>query len=218
MAESIRSVHQQHPLYTLSSVFKKSTDEPTHYIQPFDITDRILHSNNQSNKLLLLNFDANTDPTGLRKKMWKSVCENNESYVQCYGKPNGVSVSSLPTIYKRNRQHPLWLSPRGNGLDCHRTWEALYLDAIPIVWHSTLDSLFTNLPIIVIKDWSEINEQFLRTQLREIAAKKVQQPPVYKYGKLRNAFWREMILSKSRHSVKNTRTRKNQCWRAKTFP
>lgn len=33
------------------------------------------------------------------------------------------------------------LSPRGNGLDSHRTWEALYMGAIPIVRTSAADAM-----------------------------------------------------------------------------
>ncbi|CAF4858075.1 unnamed protein product [Rotaria sp. Silwood1] len=219
MAESIRGIHQQYRNYTLPSVFNKSMDEPLYYVQPFDITQSVLNSHNQSDKLLLLNFHPDTDPDGLRRKLWKNICgnKNKYSFATCFDKSSGVDRSILQTIYKRNRQYPLWLSPRGNGIDCHRTWEALYLDAIPIVWHSTIDSLYTDLPVIIIHDWNEINEQFLRNKLYEIALKKLQQPPVYHYEKLRHAFWRDMILKKSRHSSTNTHIHKNRCWQAKTI-
>jgi hypothetical protein len=217
MAEGIRHVHQQYRNYALPSILDQNIDEPSHYIQPFDITQSVLNNNNQLDKIVLINFSPDTDPSGLRMQLWKEICQNKtNSFVICYDKPEGVNISSLPTIYRRNRQYPLWISPRGGGLDCHRTWEALYLDIIPIVWHSTLDSIYTNLPIIVISDWSDINEQFLRSKLHEIALKKLQQPPVYQYEKLRNAYWREMIIKMSRYASNPTHARKNQCWRAKT--
>ena len=53
------------------------------------------------------------------------------------------------------------LSPRGNGLDCHRTWEALWMGSIPIVKSSSLDSLYAGLPVLIVDDWSLINEAFL---------------------------------------------------------
>ncbi|CAF1495428.1 unnamed protein product [Adineta steineri] len=179
MAEGIRGVHQQSRKHILPPVSNNNLDEPPYYIQPLDITQNVLTNENQPDKLVLINFGIGTDPTGLRRQIWEDLCENNQnSFTICYSKRPKVNISSLPTIYKRNRQYPLWLSPRGGGLDCHRTWEALYLDIIPIVWHSTLDSLYTNLPIIIIKDWSEVNEEFLRNKLHEIAMKKAQQPSV----------------------------------------
>ena len=215
MAENIRKIHQQYVNYTLPSVGPHSMDQPSHYIQPFDITDKVLNTAKPLEKILLINFKPETDYTGLRSKIWKEICEQNPtSFATCFSKPDGVNASSLPSIYRRNRQYPLWLSPRGNGLDCHRTWEALYLDAIPIVWHSTLDSLYADLPIILINDWSEINEEFLRKKLSEIARKKRQQPSVYQYDKLRNAFWHRLILEKSRYASLITPTQRNRCWRA----
>ena len=57
------------------------------------------------------------------------------------------------------------LSPRGNGLDTHRLWEALYLGSIPIVKTSSLDSLYNQLPVLIISDWEEISEEFLKNKL-----------------------------------------------------
>jgi hypothetical protein len=48
------------------------------------------------------------------------------------------------------------ISPPGNGPDCHRTWEALYLGAVPIVLEKYWPFPNYDLPIISVKDWSEI--------------------------------------------------------------
>jgi hypothetical protein len=150
--------------------------------------------------------------------MWKVFCSRNvtSTFTECIDKPDGVNISALPAIYNRNRQYPFWLSPRGNGLDCHRTWEAFYLDIIPIVWNSTLNPLFVDLPVIILNDWREITEQFLRTKLNEIAKEKIKSPSIYQFDKLRFSYWRHLILNKSRHSM-NTTKRENLCWRAKTM-
>lgn len=51
--------------------------------------------------------------------------------------------------------HKAVISPRGNGLDCHRTWEALYLKRVPIMkWTPSLATF--NLPIIWIRTWDQI--------------------------------------------------------------
>ena len=224
MADAIRDIQQHSPKQLLPSVNEGNIDEPSYYIQPVDVTRSVLSSTTLSNKntsesdkILLLNFRPQTDPTGGRIKLWKEICQDNQSsFVICFDKDDGVNVSSLPTVYRRNRQYPLWLSPRGRGIDCHRTWEALYLDVIPIVWHSTLDPLYENLPILVINDTSELNEEYLRSKMYDIALKKAQTPSVYAYEKLRIAYWREMILNKSRHGMKSINNKRNRCWRAKT--
>ena len=53
------------------------------------------------------------------------------------------------------------LSPIGHGLDCHRTWEALILGCIVIVVSSPLDTLYEGLPVLIINDWNEINQELL---------------------------------------------------------
>ncbi len=47
-------------------------------------------------------------------------------------------------------------SPAGNGLDCHRTWEALYFKTIPIVRRSKFYDGFLNLPVFCINEWKEL--------------------------------------------------------------
>lgn len=65
---------------------------------------------------------------------------------------------SQAAIWKRYASSPFVLSVEGNALDCHRTWEALYLGSIVITKTSTLDSLYKDLPVVIIKDWNEIRE------------------------------------------------------------
>ncbi len=62
-------------------------------------------------------------------------------------------------IIEKYAQHRFVLSPRGNGLDCHRTWEALLAGAIVITESSSLDDMFVNndLPVIILKNFEELN-------------------------------------------------------------
>lgn len=43
-------------------------------------------------------------------------------------------------------------SPAGNGLDCHRTWEAIYLGVVPIVENNRMNKYFKSLglPMILV--------------------------------------------------------------------
>ena len=54
-------------------------------------------------------------------------------------------------------QHKFIATPRGNGLDTHRFWEALYRGSSPIVmrsnWAQTL--LESGLPVLQVDDWSK---------------------------------------------------------------
>ena len=60
-------------------------------------------------------------------------------------------------------QYMFVASPEGNGIDCHRTWEALYLGTIPIVV-GQFYSQFDRFPGLILESWAELhrfNEQEL---------------------------------------------------------
>lgn len=61
-------------------------------------------------------------------------------------------------------------SPRGNGVDVHRMWEALYVDTIPLVDDSISTRTFKKmgLPIILIEDWSNISIEWLEEQSKDL--------------------------------------------------
>jgi hypothetical protein len=52
------------------------------------------------------------------------------------------------------------LSPRGSGLDCHRTWEAILAGCIVVTVKSPLDSMFieNGFPVVILETWAELNE------------------------------------------------------------
>jgi len=57
------------------------------------------------------------------------------------------------------------VSPHGNGLDCHRTWEALALGHIVLVPTSPLDRLYIGLPVVSIKEWTDVTPENLELWL-----------------------------------------------------
>jgi hypothetical protein len=63
---------------------------------------------------------------------------------------------SFETYLRDLSTHRFCVSPQGNGVDCLRHWESLYVKTIPIVcgfnWQNDL-----KLPIIQLSDWSEFN-------------------------------------------------------------
>ena len=65
-------------------------------------------------------------------------------------------------------------SPAGNGLDCHRTWEAIYLGVVPIVENNAMNKSFKKLglPMILIdkEKWSELSKWTPETMEKKFAA------------------------------------------------
>lgn len=64
------------------------------------------------------------------------------------------------------------LSPPGNGPDCYRTWETIYLGSVPIVLRASLaESLHSYLPIWAIEDWDEAlsaSDEYLQEKYEEL--------------------------------------------------
>lgn len=81
------------------------------------------------------------------------------------------------------------LSPRGNGIDCHRTWEALLMGAIPIVKTSSLDPLYDKLPVLIVQDWHEVDLAFLEKKYHEMQGQE------YDLRRIYGAYWLELIES-----------------------
>lgn len=50
------------------------------------------------------------------------------------------------------------IAPRGNGLDTHRIWEALYLRTVPIVTRTVLTDQLPDLPMVILDDWSDFRD------------------------------------------------------------
>lgn len=65
------------------------------------------------------------------------------------------------TSWINQMQFAFVLSPHGNGLDCHRTWEAIALGCIPVVKTSPLDCLFSGLPVLIVNSWSDVTDDLL---------------------------------------------------------
>ena len=82
-----------------------------------------------------------------------------------------VSLRKSFEDYMVDLAHSLFvLSPPGNGPDCHRTWEALYVGAIPIVKNNSIIALYKDLPVLIVDDWQDIDEEMLVKQYHEISS------------------------------------------------
>ena len=64
-------------------------------------------------------------------------------------------------LWREKTRYAFVVSPHGNGLDCHRTWESLALGNIVIVKHSSLDPLYEGLPVVIVRHWHELSLESL---------------------------------------------------------
>ncbi len=129
--------------------------------------------------LLYANFNLNTNP-GQRQAALDQV--EKLKNVQIVRQP--ISFEDYLETVGNSK---FVLSPPGNGLDCHRTWEALLLGAAPVVLSSGLDPLFNEIPAVVIDNWSNITENFL---LSHNFSSYDNLTPLVLYAR----YWRDIIL------------------------
>ena len=75
------------------------------------------------------------------------------------------------------------ISPPGNGIDCHRTWEALYVGCIPIVIKNKIYEDWSELPILQVNDYNELTNEILDNFSKK----------EFNYDKLYMNYWKNKI-------------------------
>ena len=166
----------------------------THNSDYMSGTHNIILQNNLLIKWYGQNMNIITDkteclPIGLENIMWNrtnfktiDTCKSNKKTKLLYlnfnlstNKNRGHIMNTL-SHFKRNNnkkwdeymkelsEYKFSISPEGTGIDCHRTWECLYLGVIPIVIKSNCMSYFKELPILFVDNYDCINEQYLLEQ------------------------------------------------------
>jgi hypothetical protein len=84
---------------------------------------------------------------------------------------NGISNISLDhsTYFNTLPSYKFVISPEGNGIDCHRHYEALMAGCIPIIEHNALiKEKYKGCPILYTSDYSEITPEYLETKYTEM--------------------------------------------------
>jgi hypothetical protein len=114
------------------------------------------------------------------------ITENLKNQHWVTWRPHGQSFHDF---IKNCYEHDFVISPEGNGIDCHRTWEALWMGAIPVVKESYLTSSFSSLPMLIVEDWSVVTEELLTIVKEEYDKKE------FNYEKLTFSYWKNRILS-----------------------
>ena len=163
-------------------------------------------TSNEEKNLLCMNCSLNTSPersilNNYARDNWSSYCTfipftpPLNSYIKHSYIEGKIKIDVTdPGCYDEWRKHKFVLSPRGAGEDTHRTWEAVITGCIPIVKSSLLDELYEELPIVVVNDWNEINEDFLERKYAEITEKKLRN--AYNMDKLHLEYWTKTIQTK----------------------
>lgn len=141
------------------------------------LIENIRKANNKKDILVFKNFDINTN---YGERLLCNIATSN----------NGISMSpsqSLDNYWTTLSRSVFIISPPGNGIDCHRIWEALCLRCVPIVKKHEAFLQFLHLPILFIDDWNQVTVDFLMHKSKEFLGVD------HKIPELEIEFWKEKI-------------------------
>lgn len=139
--------------------------------------------------LVYMNFSCDTYPSE-RIPVWNLFAS----------KPWVTVEQHVPTMDGRRqyltsiRNHSFVLCPRGNGVDTHRLWETLYMGSIPIVREDIAHRDWTDLPILFVKDWTEVTEELLQKVRMDFPNRQ------WNWNKLKASYWIQNIQNESRNN------------------
>lgn len=113
-----------------------------------------------------INFNISTNPRARQECLAKIGFPYNLQLEKNY--PDASSIKAHDNFVESTQERYLsdmaasyfTMSPIGNGVDCHKTWEALYMKSIPIVtrWYGVEKFKELGIPIVIIDDWCEFKD------------------------------------------------------------
>jgi hypothetical protein len=142
-----------------------------------------LETPKQVHNLVYVNHNINTNPS--KRTIQYEILKDKSFVTLKYGLNGQMFDEYLDDIYN----HKFVISPEGNGIDTHRTWECLYMNTIPIEKRNINNQFYTDLPICFVDDWEEITETFLENEYIRITNSK------WNLDKLQFEYWKNKIRS-----------------------
>ena len=100
----------------------------------------------------------------------------------------GANGTGFDTYLDNIYNHPFVVCPEGNGIDTHRFWECLYVGTIPIVIKNINNSFYTDLPVLFLDNWEQMNEKYLYDSYFVIKGQK------WNLDKLEFEYWKNEIM------------------------
>ena len=131
--------------------------------------------------LIYVNFTPINDRFEQRKSAFEKI-PNELLYIN-------QSFTKRTKNWENITNYSFVLSPFGMGMDCHRTWEALCLGAIPIVKAPNFQKMFEDLPVLIVNEWSEITRELLDKTIENF------KNTDFKYEKLTLQHWVKLIVN-----------------------
>jgi|TARA_R100000951_G_scaffold8773_1_gene7935 hypothetical protein len=152
----------------------------------------------QHRNLVYINFGIHTNNEHrapiynyFKDKQWATVRPCDIPLSEYNNADGFVSISQY---YDEVYNHKFVMSPLGNGVDCGRNWQCLYLGTIPIVPRHINIEFYEDLPILIYDNINDLTEEYLNSAYEEITRKKVNlEKSTLSYWK--NRFYEEKQLA-----------------------
>lgn len=137
---------------------------------------------------VLLTFNKNTNLYH-RTNVYNYFINKNFVNERCYTQDDRSNVDFIIDYLVDIKRHKFVLCPWGNGYDCHRNWEVMYMGSIPIIQKHPSLKYYKDLPVWLVDDWSIVTKENLDRKFLEITSKN------YNLDKLYFNYWKEKIHS-----------------------
>lgn len=149
------------------------------------------HKHKKINEFVSLNFEKNilcylnfSIETNRAKREW--VINHFRTEDWCSIRLAGIN-GSLDTYFTECKQSHFVMCPDGNGIDCHRNWEMLYLGVTPIIEKSHFhNEIYSDLPVLIVDSFKDITHNFLIRNINK-------QNQNYNFEKYKFSFWKNKI-------------------------
>ena len=170
--------------YSSRSFFGEDKVNIINILYEYGLDDALKNFKSKKSELIYVNFSQTTyDPKfrthrGMRENTF-DICKKNKFPIS--------NPQSFENYLANLKLHKFCISPPGMGIDTHRAWESLMCGTIPIMFATPMDNIFEDLPVVIIDDWSIINEDFLNKKYEEIKSRE------YNFEKLYSPYWKNKI-------------------------
>lgn len=130
--------------------------------------------------LLYVNHTGNTNPQR------SGLSEHFSPFTWCHVSPKVSFLDYCVGMLKCR----FVLSPDGNGMDCHRSWEALYLGRIPVMRRTRFhEAVYRDMPVLLVDSFEEISEALLLRTAQEFTQRN------FDLTRLSPDYYRKLVMS-----------------------
>jgi len=142
-------------------------------------------------EMILKNIRSNMKPFHERicSVLITTNFENNSCKIPSELVTNDYQEIPRTRLWKKMVQYTFIYSPYKSGMDCHRHWESLLLGCIPIMQSIGTNEMFEDLPVLIVKNYSDVTKELLENTIEEFKSKKIN------YDKLLLKYWVDLFTN-----------------------